>query len=144
MISLKVNEDSLNAVLLAIQRKVAKTVQKTTDQIYKNIVTLDHSSVTYHHNAPYWSGQYMQSWRINESFVDGSFASPRDPVENSYKFPNVDNNNFVYSGGWNTVHISNSAPHAAKLETQGSPKHKHPWMVAHHSVSTAVNQLRLY
>ena len=45
---------------------------------------------------------------------------------------------------YQSVFISNYAPHAYQVEFNGTPKHPDPWMIAHHAVSSASTSFRFF
>ena len=146
-----VNEESLKEVLKGCEKAVSELVSNVTEDIYRNIVSLDHrTDRKYDFPYPFWSGAYMASWRISSGFVRVDYAQQRFDMgkykmeAHPYELPSMSNYDFSYSGNYAVVHISNAAPYAGELETIGSKKHKSPWMVAHHSVNTTVARFRLH
>ena len=110
-----------------IADRVAKVQGKLGSQIYNQIILIE--------DVPIWSASYVSSWNLAAGSPDTSFNPPPENIKGtpnvSYAIPSVQflENVPRYTG----VYVSNYAPHAGKVEFEGTPLHPDPWMVAHHA-----------
>lgn len=133
MIEFKVSKSTLANLQKALELKSAEVVEKTALKLYNSILM---------NEFPFYSGSFISSWRVGIGEMDKSFNAPADwgtkGPNVQYPVPSV-----KFDIGtvlpYQEVHVSNSAPHAYKVEYEGTKTSDYrPWMIAHHARTQAV------
>lgn len=128
----------LDKIRSLIEKKISETTERVALKIYNSILL---------NEFPFYSGSYISSWNINVGSPDTSFNPPSDW---GTKGPNVQYAvpQIKYDLGninpYQSVFISNYAPHAAIVEFDGTPRHPDPWMIAHHAANSSVSSFRFF
>ncbi len=135
----KFNADSLTK---AIEKHVKDVTEQIAVRTYNYILD---------NEFPYFSGAYISSWRISAGSIDYSFnpAPAFQPAERDvgiresisrgiHEVP-TNINSVIGLKPFESVYITNSVPHAYKVENEGTNTSKFlPWKIAAHSVNNAL------
>lgn len=116
---------------------ITKEVQKKAQEIAKDVaIEIYNTIVAGGVDIPYWSGSYISSWNISVGSPDYSY-SPRTGIPDSYSVPDPvwDLGGVGYN---QKIYITNAAPHADKVEYEGTPTHPGGWYVATHAKNQVV------
>lgn len=132
MIELKISNADIKAL--------TKHIEQQTADIMETIGIKTYNAITAQGNFPYWSGSYISSWKIStgtSSPSDKSYNPPDQRTRDKYPVPpNVYDIGEVKYG--ESVFISNYAPHAAMVESEGTPTHPDGgW----HTGTAAINEV---
>lgn len=118
-VTVTVPEASIKAIKKAIEKKLIQVLEDVSLKTYNYILT---------HDYPYYSGSYIASWNINVGSVNRSYKAPGEP--NDYSPPMLQKSLNI-SNPYQTVYLSNYAPHSYQVEVLGTPSHpKDGWYIA--------------
>jgi hypothetical protein len=118
-IGFKIPAGALEACRRQIEEKLSRVVVDVAAKTYNNIL---------HQEFPYYSGAYISSWRISVGSPDRSFNEPLWQ-RGVYLAPR-EVRGLSIASAYQPVYISNYAPHAGKVEYEGTPKHSDGWYIA--------------
>lgn len=126
--------------------KIRRLIEKKSSEVVEHVALKTYNAILLN-EFPYYSGSYISSWNINVGAPDTSFNAPsawgtRGPNV-QYAIPEV-KYDIDQVNPYQSVFISNYAPHAYQVEFNGTPKHPDPWMIAHHAVSSASTSFRFF
>lgn len=133
-VSASVSKASIARCKAYIDKQIAIRVAKAGTKIYNTIV-----GGKLNQDFPFWSGAYISSWNYNFGSVDTSYNESPSNTKGApaikYQRPRQQSITPNLSAPYTPLYISNSVPHAYKVEFEGTPKHLEPWMVATNAVN---------
>lgn len=118
--TVRIPKSSMDKLKRIIEAKCVQVLEEVSLKTYNYIVGPS--------EHPYFSGSYIASWNISVGSMDSSYKQPM-MQRGVYKSPNL-KFDLNIQNPYQAVYITNSAPHAAQVELEGTPTHEYPWMVA--------------
>ena len=133
-IGFRIPQGALDACKKQIEAKLATIVADVATKTFNSIL---------HQDFPYYSGSYISSWNISVGSRDSSY---NDPVwqRGVYMAPREVKMLSVPSA-YTKVYISNSTPHAAMVELDGTKTSNfQPWHIATSARNNTVLGYKLF